>query len=162
MNLPIDIEETHPVFKAWFAEIDTQKDNKITQTEMLNYMNKFTHPLGKQFVVVRLKDDKKGALPAKSGEDENLPKLKPKSTIFDDEEEEEEEEEKPKEEAKEETGGPLNNFFNSITGEKKGDDDIVVDNSEDKKLNKNYNSEAEFKEHQPKATAEDVKEESAV
>jgi len=46
MNLPIDIEASHPVFKAWFLEIDTQKDNKISQTEMLNYMNKFTHPFG--------------------------------------------------------------------------------------------------------------------
>jgi len=67
MNLPIDIEDTHPVFQAWFKEIDTQKDNTISQTEMLNYMNKFTHPMGKQFIVLQLKDDKESPMPAKTG-----------------------------------------------------------------------------------------------
>ena len=150
MNLPIDIEASHPVFKAWFLEIDTQKDNKISQTEMLNYMNKFTHPFGTQFVVVKIVDDKDDALPAKTGRLPVVIESDTPTTLP-------EEEEKPKvTQEVTETKSPLGDLFNYFSGNEESDSDIVIQNEDEREINNSYNSEAEYKEHQPKATSEDV------
>jgi hypothetical protein len=47
MNLKTDLEPDNRVFKSWFEAIDSDRDNKISKEELLEYMHKYLHPYKK-------------------------------------------------------------------------------------------------------------------
>ena len=115
MNLPIDIEETHPVFTSWFKEIDTQKDGRISQKEMMTYMNKFMNPTHIKSAPVK---EKKGdIMPTATGVEE-LAIKKPKASLIAPPKEEKKEEEPAKtEEAEEGFGDQIQDLADDFTGD---------------------------------------------